>query len=583
MPKEPRAHYFAFDTETVNRRGGGHACLVLAENRAGGVDYLESPETFEQIYNFLAPLKCLVAFNAAFDIRAILHTKFLPIEVLETLAEYDCAIWNGFRFFHIPGKYIKIWKPGCGSLEIFDIKSFFQGMSLAACAEKFLPVARKIKIPRRWYTEMDKCLKDGRRRRVLDYAAQDVIVLAQILQVLIKSFDAIGIENPPLYSPGAVAMSVFGRELDRQVPGDRRNKFFKQAYYGGRIEISEMGYIRGPLNYYDLKSAYPAVCCELPDLATACYRQGTTGWQYQAGVKAGAYRVLVSVPRDWTFGPFAVRTDTNIIFPVGDFETWIMADGIELCRKYKIPFQVLEYGEFFGGVEGEPFRHEFERLFKMRADKEKNLAVKLILNSFYGKTAEKDNYAQALPPQLADMFARFFNSGRLYGKYTNFPYAGIITERTRLKLWEAAHSQGAVLLATDGIITRGKLKAGNTLGAWGFKGVISSAVILGCGRYQIKFRGQEEKEFHFRGFGRPARIFKRLETCRTDSIAETILDTKSLKQWANAAELNKGDFNVLIDLNKIIRIEDKKREWPEQFPQLRNYFKKSIKGAAIKL
>lgn len=583
MSKESRAHYFAFDTETVNRRGGGHACLVLAENRAGGVDYLEAPETFEQIYNFLAPLKCLVAFNAAFDIRAILHTKFIPAEVLETLAEFDCCIYNGFRFFHIPGKYIKIWKPGCGSLEIFDIKSFFQGMSLRSCAEKFLPAARKLTIPKAWYTEMDKCLKDSRRKKVLEYAAQDVIVLAQIYRVLAGSFAAIGIENPPLYSPGAVAMAVFGRELSRQEPGDRRNKFFKQAYYGGRIEISEMGRVRGPLNYYDLKSAYPAVCCELPDLNTAQFRQGTTGWAYQDDVKAGAYRVRVNVPAEWAFGPFAVRTDTNIIFPVGNFETWIMADGVRICRKYKIPFEVLEFAEYFGGVSGEPFRNEFERLFKMRADKDKNLAVKLILNSFYGKTAEKDNYAQALPPYLADLFARFFQSGRLYGKYTNFPYAGIITERTRLKLWEAAHAQGAVLLATDGIITRGTLKAGNGLGEWGFKGAISEAIILGCGRYQIKYRGQAEKEYHFRGFGRPARIFKRLETCTADRISETILDTKSLKQWAGATELNKGDFNVLIDLDKVIKIEDKKRIWPRQFPQLRNYFKLNIKSKAIQL
>ena len=126
-----RENYFAFDTETINRDGGGEACLVLAENRAGGVDYLEFPENFEQIYNFLAPLKALIAFNAAFDIRAILHTKYFPPEFLETLATYDCAIYEGFRFFHIPGKYLKCWKPGAGYFEIFDIKSFFQGLSLA--------------------------------------------------------------------------------------------------------------------------------------------------------------------------------------------------------------------------------------------------------------------------------------------------------------------------------------------------------------------------------------------------------------------------------------------------------------------
>lgn len=571
-----RGRYYSFDTETINRRGGGRACLVLAENVGGGVDFLEQPKVFGEIFNALAPRKALIAYNAAFDVRAILHPYYIPEKVLNDLAEFDCAVFGPFRFFHIPGKYLKAWAPGVGAFEIFDIKSFFQGLSLASAAKKYLPKSRKLKIPKRWYTEMDRCLEDGRRARVLAYAAQDVNVLAELYKVLEDSFKACGIENPPLYSPGAVAMEVFGRDLDRQGIGDRRNKFFMSAYYGGRIEIGELGRVRGPLNYYDLKSAYPAVIAELPDLATALYRSGTAGWDYRPDVKAGAYRVRVQVPESWQFGPFAVRTKTNIIFPVGNFETWVMRDGLELCREFKIPFEVLEFGEFFGGVPGAPFREKILELFALRKDPQKSLAVKLILNSLYGKMAERDNYNKALPPHLADLFRRFFNANRLYGKYTNFAYAGIITERTRLKLWRAAHELGAVLLATDGIITRGKMKTGGGLGEWDNKGIVTEAVILGCGRYQLKFKGQKELEYHFRGFSRPARIFRRMAKCSRNYITEKILDTKSLKQWNNARD--KSDFNVLKDINKDIYIEDLKRTWAGEFPQLKNYFKGNIKS-----
>ena len=582
--RDTRAKYYAFDTETVNRAGGGHACLLLAENNAGGVDYVEFPTSWEQIYIFLAPRKCLIAYNAAFDIRAILHTKFFPLDFLADLAAYDCAVYRGFRFFHIPGKYLKCWRPGAGGFELFDIKSFFQGLSLRTAAEKFLPAERKITIPPAWYSEMDRALIDARRAKIIEYAAQDVKVLAGLYNVLAGSFSAIGITNPPLYSPGAVAMEVFGEELKRQQPTNTRNKFFKQAYYGGRIEISALGKIHGPLNYYDLKSAYPATIAELPDLSTALYRAGSAGWEYRADVKAGAYRVRVDVPTSWQFGPFAVRQTKpvkNIIFPVGQFDTWIMRDGLELCREYNIPFTVLEYGEYYAGVETKPFEKNILELFALRAQKDKNLAVKLILNSGYGKMAESDNYNKPLPPYLADIFHRYFNSDRLFGKYTNFAYAGIITERTRLKLWRAAHKYGAVLLATDGIITTGEMPASGKLGAWDFKGKISEAVILGCGRYKLTYADRPEPEYHFRGFSRPGRIFERMAASASDHITEKILDTKSLKQWHNS--LDKSDFNVLKDIEKDIYIEDLKRNWSEQFPRLKDYFHKNINSTAINL
>src|SRR5205814_451985 len=36
------------------------------------------------------------------------------------------------------------------------------------------------------------------------------------------------------------------------------------AYYGGRFEVSRIGFIPGPLYEYDLRSAYPAAMLQMP-------------------------------------------------------------------------------------------------------------------------------------------------------------------------------------------------------------------------------------------------------------------------------------------------------------------------------
>lgn len=576
MKKSP---YLAFDTETINRPGHGYACLVMREKSPGGeVIHLENPQTFEQIFNFMAPGR-YTAFNADFDIRAaFLHPRFIPARIIEDLANFDCAAWGDYAFFYIPGKHIKIfkWREKRGaSIEIFDLKSFFQGHSLKTAAAAYLPKERKHEIPNRWYSEIDRCLKDHRRGKVISYAYQDVKVLAQLHKVLIESFTACGMDDPPLYSPGAASMEVFGDISKKNALTNYQNEFFRKAYRGGRIEVAELGAIKN-MNFYDLKSAYPAETAELPEIQGAAWREGGLDWKYDPSAIYGAYNVEVEIPINWAFGPFPVEHDGKIIFPVGHFGTWIGLAGIKLLREFKLPFKVLEYQEFYGGRDKKPYAELINELFKLRKDPKKNLAVKLILNSVYGKKAESQNYNIALPAHLYPIFKGYFNSDRAYGKYTNFAEAGAITEGTRLKLWRAAHKYGAVMLATDGIITPAEIPAPGTLGEFDFKGKIKRGVILGCGRYMLEY-SNGHKEYHLRGFSKPERLFKKFANLTDNSYTAMVLDTDSVKQWNKS--LNKSDFNVLTNILKTITIEDNKRFWlGSYFPKIKDYFRKNLKS-----
>lgn len=575
----------AFDTETRNRPGHGEAIQLLSEVPGGAVEFVNFPETFHQVFNFLIGGK-YIAFHADFDVRAITHLKFLPVKVLESLAAYECAKWGRYRFFIIPQKYFKCWIPGRGGFEIFDLKSFFQGHSLDSAAETYLTGTRKINFPeeikkilklkmkgdklREWvYSRMDKWLLNPRTKAAaIDYGVMDIKVLSGLYSVLATSFEAMGIPDPSLYSPGSASMEIFGPILKAQMPGDEQNKIFKEAYFGGRVEIAEMGNITGPLNYYDIKSAYPFEASNLPDLSSAAWREGP-GSEYspRKDIKAGCYEVIIDIPDNWKYGPFPLRGETGkIYFPVGKFKTFIGKAGFDLIKEYKINYELINYWEYYGGSKIKPFKRLINKFFKLRKDPLKSLAVKLILNSFYGKTAESQNHSQILPPELKE-FQRMFNSDRLYGKYTNFPYAGQITERVRLRLWRAAHEQGAVLMATDGIITRGKLPTGKGLGDWELKGKLERAYILGCGRYEIIYKdwqknskGQKWKsEYHFRGFRGAEKIFAKLKKCRNYKMPEYLLDGRSLKQWV--LSLDREDFNVLKTIKKDIIISDDKRYW----------------------
>lgn len=588
----------AFDTETINRPGHGEACQLIAEEPGGTIEYVNFPDRFSQTFHFLVGGK-YIAFNADFDIRAITHPLFLPPRILEMLAEYDCAIWGKYRFMIIPGKWFKCWVPGGGGFEIFDLKSFFQGHSLDSAADTYLKDERKVnlesvinealglagkkKLSREYcYSQMDKWLKNPRTKEaVTKYSLMDVKVLSDLYTVLEKSFNAMGIPEPSLYSPGSAAMEIFGPILKTQLPGDEHNEIFRNSFFGGRVEISEMGNIKGPLYYYDIKSAYPFEASKLPDLSTAAWREGT-GADYidRKDIKAGCYEVIVNIPENWHYGPFPLRGDNGkIYFPVGKFKTFIGRTGFEILKEFKIKYELINYWEYYGGSKKLPFNKLINKFFKLRKDPLKSLAVKLCLNSLYGKMAESDNHNKVLPPELAE-FQKKFNTSRMFGRFTNFPYAGIITENTRLRLWRVAHKQGAVLMATDGIITRKKMPHGSSLGEFDFKGELSRAYILGCGRYEIIYKdwqknskGQRWKsEYHFRGFRGAKKIFDKLKRCNKYTMPEYLLDGKSLKQWAIGKD--KSDFNVLKQIKKDIIISDNKRFWEaNRITKIRGWFK----------
>lgn len=578
---KPPVKYWALDTETRNRPGAGEAILVQRMSPEG-VKLLEFPKTFTEIFNFLAPKEGMikyVAWNMDFDSRALIHDFFLPYEVPESLGLYGRAYHKGISFRYVPSKFIEIGTKK-RRIAIYDLAQFY-GMSLAKASSKYLDAgAVKAKLPKSWYPNMDRRLRDRKtRKRLIAYAIRDVEATQKLADNLVSQISKLGLKVSRLSSCASLARIKFGPRLAANRPPDWHNRLYERSFYGGRIEVRTLGTANG-LKLYDLGSAYPSVFATLPAILSSdsLSTRGIGKWKFSAA-DFGTYIVRVDIPAHWNWGPLAYRTATGrIIYPVGRFTTTCGVPAINTLIRHGIHFEVIDAHEMFT-PDHNPLFPEVPELYAIRKASDMGLAIKTTLNAAYGICAESTNHYA-----LDDVNGRLVAGSRLrsysrYGRLTNFVYAGHITETVRMLVWEVLHkAQGlAHFAATDGVLLSHNmiLDAPGGLGEWEMKGAYTHGTILGCGRYILN--GDGFRDFHLRGFPHGIKTFDRLAAGRRSYAMLPALDTKTLKVWA----LTMGDdLNVLKDVRRKLTLTDDKRIWPSRFKRISDAFVTSLVSQA---
>ena len=570
-----------FDTETVNRPGHGYACL-LVDSDGRTRDFPDSlPEIFEWVQD-----GDHVAWNADFDIRAVIHERFVPFDVMEELAVTNHSKLDKVKIEYIPRKRL-VLSDGNKRFRLFDLQQFYGG-TLKAAAEKFLPgQAGKGDLPKDWYTEIDKCLRDERRAQVLAYAVQDAALLPKLFEPLRAGYERLGIVPKSWTSPASLAAIAFKRDLDKLRPLPQNvQEFFRKAFFGGRIEVGGLGAPPipfeptpegsrpGKLTLYDINSAYPAAAANLKDPSRCLLvKVGPGGEEPQPdGALYGAYSVRVSVPKDWKWGPVAVRQGGDVSYPVGDVRTHCGREAILAMRAAGLD-PIIDQGWEFWPQEAEPapLFPDIPRLYDSRRDPLLKTPSKLTLNSLYGKlceTREKYVQADAFDWYRSQWFSRVrVRSYTVYGKYCYFPVSAAITENVRMRLWNVARTMPTYMMMTDSVLVRGSVDNGDKLGDWGKKGDVVEAVIYGAGRYYLKMaelndKGENKEVFHLRGFAPKPENLRRLRLARTRTCALTDFRTGGFQGWVKGGGLE--DFNVLADVEMIYTPDDRKRYYPER-------------------
>jgi hypothetical protein len=220
----------------------------------------------------------------------------------------------------------------------------------------------------------------------------------------------------------------------------------KEAYYGGRFEISRTGHIAEPVFEYDINSAYPSAMSLLPcPMHTQWHKveQPSPGSLYIADLS-------FEHPKDniWCGFPFRTK-DGHIHFPInGSGVYWSIEIEAAKCLGAKVKFHAV--WQATKCCDCEPYKW-VPALYEYRKQLGKGTEgypIKLGLNALYGKLLQREG-ARAWHDDIA---------------------AGLITAITRAKLISAValDPRAVAMLATDGVYSTRPLPLaiGTALGTW---------------------------------------------------------------------------------------------------------------------
>jgi hypothetical protein len=416
------------------------------------------------------------------------HISYTPRKQLKIIDLSAGREWIRDRFYH-KGE----WKLGkteskwCRSVIVWDVFGFFQKSFVKALKDYRCAQCPACKASPRehcqkalWSAEDLKHIEDmklnrgvfdaSQQKEIADYCIDECRYLAFLIRDLLTHIDAFGLKLDRYDGSGAIASSWMKANAIRKclpkrtdIMGPDGLPLFYLAgmpetvalsgYFGGRFEISEMGYM-GDLYSYDINSAYPAITVNLPCLMHGRFTRVS---EYVPGM-IGIY--LTGSRTSGKYAPFPFRTNeqppdglakTAIYFAHGG-QRWIWHSEIETARRYfgKDAIPVYDGWIWHGDdCDCDPFA-DIEGMYKTRQQyvidgNGVEKVIKLILNSLYGKTAQSIGWnidsksgVKRPPP------------------FQCFIWAGLITSGCRAMILDAIMQNDAdvVSIATDGILSR---------------------------------------------------------------------------------------------------------------------------------
>lgn len=307
------------------------------------------------------------------------------------------------------------------------------------------------------------------------YCAKECRALVSLMDTLHANLDMAGLPISRWDGAGACAASLLRRERTHEHKRHRDDtpddvlRAAQHAYAGGRTEMVRYGHAPNTRIYhYDINSAYPAAMRACPSLAHGEWTRAPA----RGALPARDAFALVHVR--WAFDdapmyPFFWRShDTSIYYPQrGQGWCWVpelyaATDAIK-AKLLRGRIDILDAWRWDGTSDEKPFNW-IDPLFTLRAQWKRDgigaeKALKLAINSLYGKTAQHVGGTRDEPP-----------------RYHQLEWAGYITSRTRAMVYNACtvatKKNGRVpriiMVATDGVYALDPLDVpiGADLGQW---------------------------------------------------------------------------------------------------------------------
>lgn len=444
-----------------------------------------------------------VGFGFDYDVNQIVRT--LPYRYLQWLNRNGHVRFGPYRISWRKGKSFTVSKtdPTTGRLTtvtIFDIFSFF------ACS--FVKALEAVFGEDSEYKEIVAFIKRGKARRghftlqelddeIVPYWSQELRMLASLADRFRSLLYSADFPITQWYGPGAIASLVLSRNNihhHMQKPPDPVIEASQYAYAGGRFELFRIGRHDGPTWSIDINSAYPDAISLLPSLAGGEWvyqeiNELASAFAHTDIIPFAIYNVVLSHPEyripfapSVPPSPLFHRTSNGEILYPWHTEGWYW--GPEVANLTYKP--IASYARLLGVwifkplTNDKPF-HFIRDMYEQRKEwkrsgRPEQLALKLAMNSIYGKLAQRVGWEHKQDAPT----------------WHQLEWAGFVTSYVRARLWRTLWQLGPNIISveTDGIyVARDPseigIKADDELGGWSVD-QYDELIYLQSGTYWIR-------------------------------------------------------------------------------------------------
>jgi hypothetical protein len=360
-----------------------------------------------------------------------------------------------YHLHFLPGKWFSVSRyeanydrktnpHGKTSVRIFDLFSFFGTSFVKAYTDLVGPVPDIVtegKADRNSFSDAKK---------VAAYWRVEIEMLRELADELRRRMYGADLRITEWHGPGALASYAnkhHGVKLSMAHTPNEVREASRFAYAGGRFEMFKLGRVNGPIYSLDINSAYPHGIRHLPNLAVGTW---THVDRPKRLAKFGVYRVRLNPRMGGTFlerapGPLFHRDKMgNISFP-WLLDGWYWSPEVRNLRHLDNA-EIIEGWEYTGWETApRPYAwvedtYALRRQWKAEGNASQ-LALKLLMNSLYGKMAQRVgwNEEKYTPPT-----------------WHQLEWAGWVTSNCRAMLWQAMSripNDGLIAVETDGLYT----------------------------------------------------------------------------------------------------------------------------------
>jgi hypothetical protein len=504
-----------------------------------------------------------MVYNIKYDSGAIL--RFLSRRDLATLRATGSVIYlddtdTPYKISYLPHKSLTITRRK-EKVCFWDILQFYK-CSLDVAAKRYLN-DKKFEVTTKRFT---KPYVKSHWKILREYCIQDAKLTQQLGVFLIKKLNALNIEVSSLYSCASISYKYFN---DNAIINTARDLWYQHrdefgficdAYQGGKFEVTSRGLLKSI--EYDISSAYPYEIGRLISIENATIIRDPA---YLKDATYGFLRVRIDNSKGYHLpcGLAVSKDNSNVrVYPAGSYHTTITKEEYDyICSLEEVPIYIYDAVWIITPKKQYLYEEVVDKLYKLKSDfkgKDPMLynVVKIILNSFYGKTC------QVTPDRKTEK--------NKLGQAFNPVHAAVITANTRIKICKIQNLHRTqpgfecYAVHTDSVMVNKPIPdCYLSDGMGGFEYVAKGdAIILSCGVYQIG------ETCAFKGFKMP-KGETWIKILSSDPKAISVkYPQMHAESWVEAMAKNHSinKINVFEEKEKEIKFNvDNKRIWPTNF------------------